>query len=292
MIKLNYIQEYILLAETLNFSKTAEMSYITQPALSRHILVLEEEMGTKLLLRTTRNVQLTPAGEMVYEAFCSMMKLYNRAKENAQTFPEQPIGKLIINSPYYWTGDYTEPLLLKFKELQSKCELSIRSCQPADGLAGLENNKCDLYISMDMPKISANIQKYSFAQEELRVFMTLNHSLAQKETIEMADFHNEIYIYLKEFEDWKNYFIENFASKGIFPSEVACCEQVDSLGMLFQQKNGLCILPYSTRHIDRPYLVCRPFKEPLFIDMYIYYRRDSLNPMVPIFLNAIQSLHS
>ncbi len=69
MIKLNYIQEYILLAETLNFSKTAEMSYITQPALSRHILVLEEEMGTKLLLRTTRNVQLTPAGEMVYEAF-------------------------------------------------------------------------------------------------------------------------------------------------------------------------------------------------------------------------------
>ena len=41
MIKLNYIQEYILLAETLNFSKTAEMSYITQPALSRHILVLE-----------------------------------------------------------------------------------------------------------------------------------------------------------------------------------------------------------------------------------------------------------
>ena len=69
MIKLNYIQEYILLAETLNFSKTAEMSYITQPALSRHILVLEEEMGTKLLLRTTRNVQMTPAGEMVYEAF-------------------------------------------------------------------------------------------------------------------------------------------------------------------------------------------------------------------------------
>lgn len=45
MIKISYLREFVLLAETLNFSKTAEKSYITQPALSRHLALLEDEMG-------------------------------------------------------------------------------------------------------------------------------------------------------------------------------------------------------------------------------------------------------
>ena len=42
MIKLNYIEEYVTLAENLNFTKTANHLYITQPALSRHISIIEE----------------------------------------------------------------------------------------------------------------------------------------------------------------------------------------------------------------------------------------------------------
>ena len=62
MIKISYLREFVLLAETLNFSKTAEKSYITQPALSRHLALLEDEMGATLMERTTRKVSLTPAG--------------------------------------------------------------------------------------------------------------------------------------------------------------------------------------------------------------------------------------
>ena len=45
MIELSYIYEYIVLAETLNFSRAANICYITQPALSRHIAAIEEEMA-------------------------------------------------------------------------------------------------------------------------------------------------------------------------------------------------------------------------------------------------------
>ena len=60
MIKWSFIKEYVILAETLSFTKAAELSYITQPALSRHIAILEEEFDCRLFERSTREVKLTP----------------------------------------------------------------------------------------------------------------------------------------------------------------------------------------------------------------------------------------
>ncbi len=52
----------VSLAETLSFSRTAELFHLTQPALSRIVRGIEEELGARLFLRTTRQVRLTPEG--------------------------------------------------------------------------------------------------------------------------------------------------------------------------------------------------------------------------------------
>ena len=56
------LQQFMVLAETLSFSKAAERLNISQPPLSMAIRKLEESFGTALFERTTRHVQLTPAG--------------------------------------------------------------------------------------------------------------------------------------------------------------------------------------------------------------------------------------
>ena len=56
------LQNFLQLAETLNYRKTAESILIAQPALSRQIRILEEEIGAELFIRTKRSVQLTEAG--------------------------------------------------------------------------------------------------------------------------------------------------------------------------------------------------------------------------------------
>ena len=81
ILKLNYIREFVTLAETLNFSKAAEKLFLAQPALSRHIAIIEEIMGGRLFQRTTRNVSLTPAGEAVYNAFIEILRQYDGARE-------------------------------------------------------------------------------------------------------------------------------------------------------------------------------------------------------------------
>ena len=58
-----WLEDYLALAETLNFSKAAEARNVTQPAFSRRIRSLEDWVGAALFTRTTHSVALTPAGE-------------------------------------------------------------------------------------------------------------------------------------------------------------------------------------------------------------------------------------
>lgn len=62
-MELIWLEDYLALAETLNFSRAAEMRHVTQPAFSRRIRALEGWVGAALFSRTTHGVALTPAGE-------------------------------------------------------------------------------------------------------------------------------------------------------------------------------------------------------------------------------------
>jgi LysR family transcriptional regulator, hypochlorite-specific transcription factor HypT len=61
-MELIWFEDYLALAETLNFSRAAEARHVTQPAFSRRIRALEEWIGADLFSRTTHGVALTPAG--------------------------------------------------------------------------------------------------------------------------------------------------------------------------------------------------------------------------------------
>ena len=84
-MNMKQIEGFCYLAQTLNFSKAAEMLYITQPAFSRMIVSLEEELGCQLFVRSKVKPQLTLAGEQIYkhmkcicrdyEDICSIAKL-------------------------------------------------------------------------------------------------------------------------------------------------------------------------------------------------------------------------
>jgi DNA-binding transcriptional LysR family regulator len=62
-MELIWLEDYLALAETLNFSRAAEARHVTQPAFSRRIRALESWIGAALFTRTTHGVALTPAGE-------------------------------------------------------------------------------------------------------------------------------------------------------------------------------------------------------------------------------------
>ena len=76
----------IELAKTLNFSRAAENLFISQSTLSQQIMNLESELGVKLFLRTTRDVQITEAGRAFLEEAAEILRRTEGLKQTISTY--------------------------------------------------------------------------------------------------------------------------------------------------------------------------------------------------------------
>ncbi len=80
---------FLALAESLNFSRTAEKFFVTQPSLSKSVKDLEEALGVTLFERSTRSVRLTPAGERMTSLARRVVGEFDSGLQHLQTLAEQ-----------------------------------------------------------------------------------------------------------------------------------------------------------------------------------------------------------
>ena len=90
------MQYAILLAEHCNFSQVASMLNISQPALSKHILKLEEDLGIKLFDRSNNSLTLTPAGEHFISEAKEILYKEEQLMKSMQQYKSGQAGKLTI----------------------------------------------------------------------------------------------------------------------------------------------------------------------------------------------------
>ena len=80
-MELKHLLSYATVVRLGSFSRAAEELYIAQPTISQHIRQLEEELQTKLLIRTTKNIEVTEKGREVYECAVNILQLRDRITE-------------------------------------------------------------------------------------------------------------------------------------------------------------------------------------------------------------------
>ena len=89
------IESFLAVAETGNFTRAAERLYISQPAVSKQVLSLEDELGFSLLIREYhKDVQLTEAGKLYYDFFHKVTEEYKAVYEQAQQYQQKIRGTL------------------------------------------------------------------------------------------------------------------------------------------------------------------------------------------------------
>ena len=101
-MELKHLLSYATVVRVSSFSKAAEELYIAQPTISLHVRQLEEELQTKLLIRTTKSLELTEKGREVYECAVSILQLRDRIREKCSGGEQRIIrlGASTIPSAY------------------------------------------------------------------------------------------------------------------------------------------------------------------------------------------------
>lgn len=114
------LQYFMAVASQLNFSKAAEILYVTQPLLSQQIDDLERQLGTKLFVRNRRSVALTPAGRALRQETIALFRQMNQAVyevRNAERM-HSATGRLTVGYEYM----YPRPALTRaIKALKEAC---------------------------------------------------------------------------------------------------------------------------------------------------------------------------
>ncbi|MDY6808481.1 MAG: LysR family transcriptional regulator, partial [Actinomycetota bacterium] len=109
-MELRHLRYFRAVAEELHFGRAAERLHIAQPPLSQQIRQLEAELGVTLLVRSTRRVELTPAGQAYLERVESILDAVDVAGVQAQRVAEGRAGTLAVGC----VGSATYSLLPRF----------------------------------------------------------------------------------------------------------------------------------------------------------------------------------
>lgn len=289
MLNLRYLEEYVALARTLNYSRTAEQMYITQPALSRHVAMIEEEMGARLFERSTRSMSLTPADKETLEAFDEILERYRSAQDKIRRLSAGQSGSLVISSPYYWTSEHTEPIIMAFQKRYPDCRCQVLSCQPAEGFASMVRGESDFLLSISAGKDQQEeLRICPVGIERLAAFMLDTHPLANRESVAPEELLNAHFVFLGEgYTAYNESICRLLAKHGLTVGEKTLTQQIDTLGLTIQQTHGVSIMPYGVRHMDRDYIHAIPISgDDFLLPMCLFYRTDNQNPLIPNFLQV------
>jgi len=101
---------FVTVVEHKNFSRAAEELYLSQPSVSLQIRNLENQLGTKLINRSPKHLELTQSGEIFYGYAKNILLLYDKAKEEIDQLSNVVTGGLKVGASNT-VGEYILPFI-------------------------------------------------------------------------------------------------------------------------------------------------------------------------------------
>jgi len=146
-------------AADLSFSKAAENLFISQSAVSQNIKNLEKELETELFIRSTKNVELTEAGELLLEHIEPAFNLIENGEKSIREINALERGEIHIGANDTISKDYLLYYLKKFHQLYPEIQIKITNRTSSTCIELLQQNKVDLIISnLPNPKITEQME--------------------------------------------------------------------------------------------------------------------------------------
>lgn len=185
-MELRHFRYFVMLADTLHFTRAAQRLFVTQSTLSHQIRQLEEELGTPLFNRTGRAVHLTPAGRL----FKSHATLILRQAEGAKTAVNElgalQRGSLSIGSIHTFNHAVLLPIVSKFIQKYPQVRLTIEESTTPRIEAGLIDGTFDLGVTVAPTQASELVMEHLF-DEDYVVVVRKRHPLSVRRRIRLAD---------------------------------------------------------------------------------------------------------
>jgi DNA-binding transcriptional LysR family regulator len=193
-MELRHLRYFRAVAEELHFGRAAERLHIAQPPLSQQIRQLERELDVSLLTRSTRKVELTPAGAAYLERAVAVLDAVEEAGHQARRIAHGVEGHLAIGCVGSATYSVLPRLVRALRDELPHVEVSIRGEMLAPAQLGALRAG-DIDIALLRPFVDGDdIRCEVLRRDRLIVALPAGHALASRDRLSLADLRGEDFI--------------------------------------------------------------------------------------------------
>lgn len=200
--KLRY---FVAVAEELHFSRAAARLFVAQQAVSKQVRELEEALGTPLLRRNTRSVELTSAGAVFLEVAKQTLAVLDAGVESTRHAGHGAGGVLKLGFGVGAALELTAPILTEFAARYPKVHVELHEFGFDDPMAGLADGSSDAAF-VRMPISVPDVEFEQLFVEPLAVAVSAHHRLAGRASVAVREVISEsIVVGRSADEAWQHY---------------------------------------------------------------------------------------
>jgi DNA-binding transcriptional LysR family regulator len=192
-IELRHLRYFLAVAETLHFSKAAQILGIAQPPLSQQIKRLEQLLGHRLFDRTTRGVKLTLAGQLLAERARSTIEKVQDDLAQVRRLGRGEEGTLTVGFSGSVMFTDLPSAIQNYRRRYPKVELRLRELSTAAQISALLTGTIDLAFLRDGDP-TEGVQISTLFEERYVAVLPLTHALARRRSLRVGDLRNEPFV--------------------------------------------------------------------------------------------------
>lgn len=190
-MELNQIRYFVMLARMLHFTRAAEACHVSQPALTKAIQKLEEELGGALFHRERSHTRLTELGQLMRAPLERALAAAHDAKQQAEAFRRRESSPLRIALEWSVAASVLTPVLAVLCRRTPEIELSMRHGGQQALCERMLGGEIDLALFVDSADLPERLHRWRLFAESYVVICPPDHRFRDREDVGIAELGEE-----------------------------------------------------------------------------------------------------
>ena len=280
-MEIRHLRYFCVLAEQLHFTKAALLLNVAQPALSHQIKQLEEELGTQLVERSNRRVQLTAAGEVFLTRAARILEQLDQAARETARAGQGESGSLVIGVVSTAVCSVLPELLRSFRREAPGISIDIREMEPAEQVEALRRETIDIGL-LFLAIQDAAFDSLVVSKERLILAVPTGHPAASTDNVRLSDLATETFLIPRQqpVAGFHEIVLDTLRSAGIPAPRLQPTRLLQTAVFLVAGHLGVALVPESFRyHLRVRGCVYRDIAgTAAFADLIGLWRRSNVPP--------------
>ena len=281
---LHQLRCFVSVAEELHFGRAAVRLHMTQPPLSRQIQLLEQSLGVALLVRSSRSVRLSAAGQALLLDARRLLRLSETAVEHAQRIAGGQEGRLRIGFTAASAYRFLPGLITALRTRLPGIDLELQEMVSGEQIQALADGQLDAGL-LRPPVAQTDLAAMLVDSEALVAALPARHALAGQERLHLSDLDGQDFVMYapQESRYFHDLLVMLFTAANVRPRSVQTLGQIHSILSLVRAGLGVALVPASAAALRYHDVCLRPvvLDQPAPVELFLVWSRTQDNPLLP-----------